>query len=108
MNNQIGKKIRDARISKGLTQEELGKIIGVQKAAIGKYENGVVVNIKRSTLKKLAEVLDLRGSDLIGEPEEMQELQKVNKESFINWIESEATMEDLSEIFEVISKRFRK
>jgi transcriptional regulator with XRE-family HTH domain len=62
---EIGQKIKEARLQKGLTQEELGKIVGLQKSAIAKYENGRVVNIKRSTLQKLALALDLRGSDLI-------------------------------------------
>ena len=53
----IGDKIRNARISKGMTQEELGKALGVQKSAIAKYENGRVVNIKRSTLKKISDIL---------------------------------------------------
>lgn len=61
----VGQKIKEARLQKGLTQEELGKIVGLQKSAIAKYENGRVVNIKRSTLQKLALALDLRGSDLI-------------------------------------------
>lgn len=64
---EIGKIIKDARIAKGLTQEQLGSIVGVQKSAIAKYENGRVVNIKRSTLQKLAIALDLKGSDLIEE-----------------------------------------
>lgn len=73
---EFGQKIRDARIAKGLTQEALGKIVGLQKSAIAKYENGRVVNIKRSTLQKLAQALDLRGSDLIIEsnPKEAAEL----------------------------------
>lgn len=62
---EIGQKIRDARIAKGLTQEELGKIVGVQKSAVAKWENGRVQNIKRRTLQKLADTLELRGSDLI-------------------------------------------
>lgn len=72
----IGKMIRDARRAKGLTQEELGEIVGVQKSAIAKYENGRVVNIKRSTLQRLAKALDLKGSDLIIEsnPKEAAEL----------------------------------
>ena len=66
----------DVKTTKGLTQEELGDIVGVQKSAIAKYENGRVVNIKRSTLQKLAKALDLRGSDLIIEanPKEAAEL----------------------------------
>ena len=63
----IGKKIKDARIAKGMTQEELGNILGLQKSAIAKYENGRVVNIKRSTLKKISDVLGLRPSELIFE-----------------------------------------
>lgn len=59
--------IKDARIAKGLTQEQLGAIVGVQKSAIAKYENGRVVNIKRSTLQRLADALDLTGADLIFE-----------------------------------------
>lgn len=64
---EVGEIIKEARLEKGLTQEELGKLVGVQKSAIAKYENGRVVNIKRSTLKMLASVLDLKGSDLIEE-----------------------------------------
>lgn len=62
---EIGQKIKKARIERGLTQQELGNIIGVQKSAIAKYENGRVVNIKRSTLQKIAKALNIRPSELI-------------------------------------------
>jgi repressor LexA len=73
---EVGSLIKEARIAKGLTQEELGKLVGVQKSAIAKYENGRVVNIKRSTLQKLATALNLKGSDLIiqSNPKEAAEL----------------------------------
>lgn len=61
----IGTKIKNARIAKGMTQEELGKVLGVQKSAIAKYESGRVVNIKRTTLKKISDVLDIRPTELI-------------------------------------------
>lgn len=59
-------------MAKGYTQEELGEILGVQKSAIAKYESGRVVNIKRSTLKKISDVLGIRPSELIFNEEEMQ------------------------------------
>jgi transcriptional regulator with XRE-family HTH domain len=73
---EVGQKIKQARLAKGLTQEELGNLVGLQKSAIAKYENGRVVNIKRSTLQRLAQALDLRGSDLVIEsnPKEAAEL----------------------------------
>lgn len=62
---EIGQKIKKARLERGLTQQELGGIVGVQKSAIAKYENGRVVNIKRSTLQKIAKALNIRPSELI-------------------------------------------
>ena len=62
---EIGQKIKKARLERGLTQQELGDIVGVQKSAIAKYENGRVVNIKRSTLQKIAKALNMRPSELI-------------------------------------------
>ena len=67
---EIGNKIREARLAKGMTQEELGDMLGVQKSAIAKYEYGRVVNIKRSTLKKISDILGLRPSELIFEEEQ--------------------------------------
>ena len=61
----IGMKIRAARHAKGLSLQELGDILGVQKSAVAKYENGRIKNIKRSTLQKIATVLDIRPSELI-------------------------------------------
>lgn len=61
----IGRLIKEARLAKGWTQEELGNRVGVQKSAVAKWENGRVVNIKRSALQKLATALDMKGSDLI-------------------------------------------
>ena len=66
----IGEKIKNARLAKGYTQEELGKIVGVKKAAIGKYEKGRVVNIKRSVLAKLAKALDISPVELVTDIEE--------------------------------------
>lgn len=61
-----GERIRQLRIEHQMTQEELGARIGVQKAAIYKYENGLVVNLKRSILEKLAIVLDTTPTYLMG------------------------------------------
>ena len=55
----IGEKIKRLRLERGMTQEELGKAVGVQKAAINKYETGIVVNLKREIIQKLARTLDV-------------------------------------------------
>lgn len=64
-NMELGERIKKARLEKNMTQQALGEIVGVQKSAIAKYENGRVVNIKRSTLQKIASALNIRPSDLL-------------------------------------------
>ena len=58
-------KIRKLRIEKGLSQEALGKLLGVKKAAINKYETGRVVNIKKSTLIEMARVFGVSPAELL-------------------------------------------
>lgn len=53
----IGKQIREERIRKEMTQEELGKRIGVGKAQISKIESGKGLTIK--TVTKVLDALDL-------------------------------------------------
>lgn len=50
-----GKYIRDLRCQKGISQEELGRIAGVQRAAVQKWESGRTQNLKRATIQKLAD-----------------------------------------------------
>lgn len=64
MAKTIGQKIKERRLELGLTQEELGKMIGVKDPAIYKYEAGIVENIKRSTQLKLAQALQMSPVEL--------------------------------------------
>ncbi len=52
----MGERIKAMRKAQGLTQEELGNMLGIKKAAVQKYEKGTVKNIKYDTLMLLAEI----------------------------------------------------
>ena len=62
---ELGERIRSLRKQKGLTQEELASRLGLQKSAVAKYENGRVTNIKRATLFKMAEILEVSPGELM-------------------------------------------
>lgn len=51
--------IKRKRKEKGMTQQELGKKLGVSKATVQKYESGEIINLKSDTLKKLYEILNI-------------------------------------------------
>ena len=81
-----GERIRQLRIEHQMTQEELGAKVGVQKAAIYKYENGLVVNLKRSTLEKLAIVLETTPTYLMGLEDDIPTAGVVSMQSV--WLEN--------------------
>lgn len=58
--------LRKLRIESGMTQEELGKKVGLKKEAIYKYEKGIVVNPKRSLIAKLAHTFCVSPSYILG------------------------------------------
>ena len=61
-----GEKIKALRVSKGMTQAELAEKLGVKVPAIHKYEAGIVVNLKRSTIEKLSIIFDVDPLYLLG------------------------------------------
>lgn len=62
----LAQRIHDARILKGLTLEQLGKMIGLGKSAINKYEKGIVTNIPPDRIEALAAALDVTPGYLMG------------------------------------------
>lgn len=51
----VGTRLKQLRIERGLTQTDLGKILGMTKGAIQKYECGQIRNFKADTIKTLCE-----------------------------------------------------
>lgn len=119
----MGERIRYLRESINMTQDELGDLLGVQKSAIAKYENGKVENIKRSAIKKMADVFGVSACYLMGFDEDEDKVKVLSKQvtllqavqdqwgkeavkalSILNELNEEglkkalSTLEDLSEI----------
>lgn len=66
MVSDMGARIKQLRLEKKATQEDVGKVIGVSKATIMKYEKGIVSNMKRSSIAKLAEYFNVSPTYLMG------------------------------------------
>ena len=66
MTDSPGTKIKYLRQLTGLSQEELGRRVGVQRAAINKYEKGTVTNIPIQTIEKIAAVFDVSPTYIVG------------------------------------------
>ena len=66
MNKTIGERIKNLRVLSGMSQEELGNRVGVQRAAINKYEKGSVTNIPIATIEKIAQTFDVSPTYIVG------------------------------------------
>ena len=54
-----GAKIKELRLEKGLTLEQLGDLVGVGKSTVRKWECGMIENMRRDKLEKLADALNV-------------------------------------------------
>ena len=86
--NTVGSYIKSLRLSKGLTQEELGNIIGVKKAAVQKWESGIVTNLKRNTIQALADYFEVSPASFVDE-EYQQKYENAIKKFGIYYSKSE-------------------
>lgn len=77
--NNIGRRIYEIRVRRGLTQEQLGVLIGESKQTIYKYEHGIVTNIPITKVEKLAEVLGCPPTVLAGWDDSATEEQIADK-----------------------------
>jgi transcriptional regulator with XRE-family HTH domain len=64
----IGKRVRDAREARGITQEELARRAGVPLNRVGRIETGAVTDPHYSTLSRIAGGLDVSVGELLQEP----------------------------------------
>lgn len=62
----FGKRLRDCRKGKGLSQNEVAKLLNTSHSVIGKYERDDV-NPSIDAVKRLAELLDTTVAYLVGE-----------------------------------------
>lgn len=68
-NNDLARKIKELRTKHGLTLEQVGDAVGVGKSTVRKWETGLIENMRRDKVAKLAEALHTTPSYLMGWPE---------------------------------------
>ena len=82
------------------TQEELGKKLNIQKAAISKYENGIIP-LTDETIRKLTELFDVSSDYLLCKTDERKP-QDINKEfrELLNDKELQVAFKDFNSLSE--------
>ena len=71
--DDFARRIKELRISQGLTLEQVGDAVGVGKSTVRKWETGQIANMRRDKVAKLADALHTSPAYLMGWPESSEE-----------------------------------
>ena len=73
MENDLSRKIKQLRLEKNMTLEQVAQIVGVGKSTVRKWETGMIANMKRDKIESLAIALGTTPAYLMGWKEETNE-----------------------------------
>ena len=78
---EMGEKIKMLRTQKSMTLEELGDRVGVGKSTVRKWENGMIANMRRDKIAKIANALNCSPAYLLGweENDESEQLKRLTE-----------------------------
>lgn len=109
MSSELARKLKDLRLQKGMTLEQVGDIVGVGKSTVRKWETGMIANMKRDKIALLAQALGTTPAYLMGWDDD----KKANSPEYANLSEGEKMWLELyhrlsSDTRELIIKSFDK
>ena len=73
MENDLSRKIKQLRLEKNMTLEQVAQIVGVGKSTVRKWETGMIANMKRDKIESLAKALGTTPAYLMGWKEDTNE-----------------------------------
>lgn len=102
----IGEKIHDLRIKHNMTMDDLARELGVQRSAINKYEKGIVVNLKRSTISSLCRVFGVSSSYFLDDEDTHSEANNVPEIRIVSGMMEKMTKEQQEQVVNVLRAMF--
>ena len=63
---EMNQKIKELRLMRGMTLEQVGDLVGVGKSTVKKWESGQIANMRRDKIAKLAYALGTTPAYLMG------------------------------------------
>lgn len=103
----IGKRIKDRRKELGKTLEEVGKVVGVSKQTIQRYESGEI-NIPYDKINLLAKALNCSGADFFFDYEFNQEKYNEENAKLLNRVKNDSQLKKLVGLYSELTEEQQK
>lgn len=101
---KINENLKQERILKGLTLEELAKKVGTTKQTIARYENGDIANIPYEKIEAIAKVFGCTPGYLMGWEEEAEPT-KENAVTLASIMKDKALLNYIKKIMSLPAKK---
>ena len=75
----FGEKMKECRLEKGLTLQQIAEKLGVSESTVQRYESGQIKKLSQQTLNRIAKALGVTQSYLLGELDTIQIIDDPNK-----------------------------
>ena len=92
MENDLSRKIKQLRLERDMTLEQVATIVGVGKSTVRKWETGMIANMKRDKIALLASALGTTPAYLMGWKEDTK---KADSPKELNLTEGEKMLLEL-------------
>ena len=79
MGTELARKIKELRLERRMTLEQVADIVGVGKSTVRKWETGMIANMKRDKIALLAKALGTTPAYLMGWKEETEQTNSPNE-----------------------------
>ena len=79
MENDLSRKIKQLRLERNMTLEQVARKVGVGKSTVRKWETGMIANMKRDKIESLAKALGTTPAYLMGWKEVNENLPQPQK-----------------------------
>ncbi|ANT43331.1 Cl-like repressor [Lactococcus phage 49801] len=83
--------LKEKRLEKKLTLEQVGEIVGVGKSTVRKWENGMIENMGRDKIVSLSKALGISPLDILGIGDSENKTDPIKKEPAIKQVFISAT-----------------
>ena len=101
---EMNQKIKELRLMRGMTLEQVGDLVGVGKSTVKKWESGQIANMRRDKIAKLAYALGTTPAYLMGwENESTNEEKPPTPEEQ----EQEARTKEFIELFRLLPPEYQ-
>ena len=102
----IGERLKASRLKAKISLTEAGKITGVSRQTLYKYENGVITNIPSDKIEALASAYDVTPAYIMGWTDDINDGYYTNKEvaKYAEELRNNSDMRLLFDVAQDISK----